>query len=109
MKRKLQPPTPRDPVAQRMHERRQVIVAMAIVVALAILAIGASSYYLRTIQSLVRSNTTTNVMELSVTKAQHLDEKLDSELECVQMLANFLEKSDGETRHQLLHVNYVKD
>ena len=94
MKRKLQPPALRDPVAQRMHDRRQVIVAMAIVVALAILAIGASSYYLRTIQGLVRSNTTTNVMELSVTKAQHLDEKLDSELECVQMLANFLEKSD---------------
>ena len=82
----------------------QIAVVATFIVVVAVVALVASSYYLQTIQSLVRNNTTTNVMELSVTKAQHLDEKLDSELECVQMLANFLEKSDSveEARTQAI-------
>ena len=82
----------------------RIFVSVALIVALALVAVGASAYYLRTIQGLVRNSTTTNVMELSATKAQHLDENLDSELECVQMLANYIEKSDSadEARTQAL-------
>ncbi len=76
--------------AVKVDSRKIMAIGLVIVAAFAAVAITTNLFYLGKIQSLVRSTTTTSVMELATARARYLDECLTTDQNSVRSLAQFI-------------------
>ena len=76
--------------AVKVDSRKIMAIGLVILAAFAAVAITTNLFYLGKIQTLVRSTTTTSVMELATARARYLDECLTADQNSVKSLAHFI-------------------
>ena len=77
--------------------KKMVFLAVCLCLVLtALIALFINKGYVQSIQDLVRSTTKSNISELTVSKAQYLDEKMHSELLSLQSLASSISMNGPE-------------
>lgn len=94
----------------RLQKAFKLALCLAFAVA-ALLAAAAITSFVRSVKTLVRSTTTNNISELTVSKAQYLDERLRSERLALQSLAGLLggKQDTHKIQEQLLSYRDLHD
>lgn len=82
--------------AVKVDSRKIMAMVLVIVALLAAVVVATSLFYRDSIQSLVRSTTTTSVMELTTSRARYLDECLRADQDGVQSLAHYLSHASAD-------------
>lgn len=82
--------------AVKVDSRKIMAMVLVIVALLAAVVVATSLFYRDSIQGLVRSTTTTSVMELTTSRARYLDECLRADQDGVQSLAHYLSHAPAE-------------